>query len=165
MWIAGAVVAVAALLIGGFVVLRGEADQILNNVNNDLASSGATLASARPAIVPLNCPSTVTDLVDALRDLDSRLGVGLNFQSYSQKVGDVKVAYDRIEVDKISAGCLQRVAVPAENALNAYLDAYNTWNDCVADVNCTNESITSELQSKWAAATADVDQAVKALEE
>jgi hypothetical protein len=105
----------------------------------------------------------VVKFVDVLADLNSRLGVGLNFQSYSDRVGDARVAYDRIEADELDYDCINRVGVPAEKALQLYLDAYNIWNDCVSGYNCSNDSITPKLQRKWAAATAKLDKAKRAL--
>ena len=167
--IVAAVAVAAVLVLVGFLYIRGAADRIVNNVNDALASGAAhesgSQLSLRPAIVPLNCPETVTSFVDSLRDLDSRLGVGLNFAAYSEKVGDAKVVYDRINVSAISAGCLQQVAVPAESALNEYIDAYNTWNDCITNIDCANDSITPGLQSHWADAADLIAKAVGALDE
>lgn len=110
-------------------------------------------ADDQPAVVPVNCPDEMVEFVEALQDLDSRLNVGLNFQAYSERVGDARVAYDRIDIDELGSGCVEHVGAPAEDAMNAYIDAYNTWNDCIGDIDCDNDSITPDLQAEWADAT------------
>jgi hypothetical protein len=48
--------------------------------------------------------------------------------------------------------------------MNAYTRAYNTWNDCIGDINCSNDSIDSKLQADWAKATPKVNAAAASLE-
>ena len=120
--------------------------------------------TARPTSLPSlsaepTCPRPMIRFIDALRELDSRLGVGLNFSAYSDKVGNAKVAYDRIPFKKLDLDCITKVGVSAEKALNLYVDAYNIWNDCIGDIYCSNDSITPKLQRKWAQATAKIQQA------
>ncbi len=47
--------------------------------------------------------------------------------------------------------------------MNAYIDASNTWYNCITDFNCNVDSITPELQSKWAKATVLINQAKQSL--
>jgi hypothetical protein len=101
--------------------------------------------------------------VDELQELDSRLDVGLTFAAYGEKVGDASVAYDRIPFKKLDFDCTLEVGVPAEKALNLYIEANNIWNDCVSDIYCSNDSITPKLQRKWAQATRKIRQARSAL--
>ena len=118
-------------------------------------SSAPASTTARPTPIPeaVSCPDPVVTFVEALEELDSRLTIGLNFTDYSERVGDARVAYDRIDVADLDEACLDQVAVPAEDALNAYVNAYTIWNDCISDADCDNDSITPELQAKWAEAT------------
>ena len=106
-----------------------------------------------------SCETELRPLVDALGDLNSRLSVGLSFQDYSKNVGDVRVAYDQVTFDALSSDCTSKVGIPAENALNDYVRAYNTWNDCIGNVDCSTDSIDSQLQPEWAKATTRVDKA------
>lgn len=55
------------------------------------------------------------------------------------------------------------MGIPLEEALNAYIEAYNVWNDCIGDVDCDNDSIDPELQEQWAEATERIDDARDAL--
>lgn len=116
----------------------------------------------RPAVLSEDCIDEVGAFFDALFDLNSRLDVGLNFSAYSERVGDAKVAYDRIDIDALDAACIT-VAAKAEDAYNAYADAYNTWNACIGDTNCDNDSITPDLQDDWAKASTLLDEVEDAL--
>ena len=129
-------------------------------VGNDKGTSGPTPSPTAKAVA---CPQPVQDFMAALEDLDSRLSVGLNFADYGTKVGDVKVVYDKVDASKLSVDCVTDVGTPAEAALNDYIDAYNTWNDCIGTSGCTNDSIKSKLQAKWADATDKIGEAKKAL--
>lgn len=107
----------------------------------------------------------MVEFVETLQDLDSRLDVGLTFAAYSERVGDTRVAYDRVDIEDLDGGCLEHVGVPAEDAMNAYIRANNTWNDCISDIDCDNDSITPDLQSEWADASQLVGEALDALDQ
>ena len=126
-----------------------------------LPAPTATL-EAEPDVVV--CTDELTDFVEVLQDLDSRLGVGLTFQEYSEKVADAQVAYDRIDARDEEAACIQEVGIPAEDALNAYRDAYNIWNRCTQNLGCSQDSITPELQRKWRTAMHRITRAERALD-
>jgi hypothetical protein len=110
------------------------------------------------------CDTQLRDLVDSLGDLNSRLAVGLSFQDYSEHLGDVRVAYDKVDFSSLPATCLRRVGVPAENALNNYITAYNTWNNCIDDEYCDVDTIDFDLQTEWTPATTRVERASSRLD-
>jgi hypothetical protein len=112
-----------------------------------------------------NCQALVGPLLDKLGELDSRLDVGLNYGEYGDAVAAANVEYDRIDFDALAAEyeCLSGPGVPLEDALNAYFDAYQTWDECFDKPECTNESITPELQEAWATAEGFVRDAREAL--
>lgn len=109
------------------------------------------------------CSGTFSALRDKLGALDSRLAVGLNFESYGTAVADARVVYDRTnfrgidlpEIDRLT--CLSGVGVPLEKALNQFTAAYTRWNDCIGDIYCDTDSIDSELQAHWAKASRAVE--------
>jgi hypothetical protein len=153
---AGIAVVVAAC--GGGIVPGGG--------STDAAPTSSPLPTVDvPDVVPINCPDEVIELVETLEDLDSRLSVGLNFSAYSERVGDARVAYDRIDVGDLDSGCIEHVGAPAEDAMNAYINAYNVWNDCIGDIDCDNDSITPELQAEWADATELIQEARDGLDQ
>jgi hypothetical protein len=116
-----------------------------------------------PAIVSAECVEELQGLLDELTDLNSRLGVGLNFSAYSERVGDVRVEYDRVDFEDLDPLCITEIGVPLEDAMNAYVEAYTAWNDCIGDTDCENDSVTPTLQKHWAEATEFLDAAERGL--
>lgn len=156
----------ATLLVA--VVLAACGGEVVPVASDRERTASASVAASRtepPDVVPIDCPAEMETLVDALQELDSRLTVGLSFQDYSDRVGDVQVAYDQLDVDDLGLDCLEDVGVQAEKALIAYVDAYNIWNDCISDVDCINDSITPDLQAKWAEATEFIEEARDGLDQ
>jgi hypothetical protein len=109
------------------------------------------------------CENQVGPLINSLEELDSRLGVGLNFSDYSERVGDARVAYDDIDVDELTSACIEPGRA-GEAALNAYIKAYNLWNNCFADLDCGVNSIEPRLQQHWVTASIKTEAAAEALE-
>jgi len=116
------------------------------------------VAAAEAAVEYASCNGQVGRLISRLEDLSSRLDVGLNFSDYSSKVGDVSVAYHRIDFKGMDFQCLA-AGVPAEAALNAYDAAYNKWNACISNFSCSTHSIKPFLQEKWAVAAVKTESA------
>ncbi len=110
------------------------------------------------------CEAQLGDLLTALQEIDSRLDIGLNIQEYGDRVGDAKVAYDRLQPGQLERGCLERVGVPLEEALQAYIDAYRSWDRCIDRFECELDEIEPELQQRWARASAKIEEATSALE-
>lgn len=139
-----AVGVIALFAVGAFVVLgSGGQSGSVSPVSTPPPAAGVSVA----------CKTTLQPFTDALTELDSRLAVGLNFNDYSDKVGGAKVAYDRLPISSLDATCVTQVGSLEEDAFNDYVHAYNTWNDCIGKVGCTNDSIKSSLQADWAKAT------------
>ena len=116
-------------------------------------ASGAPGATAAPQAVSQDCADALEPFLDALKSLDSRLGIGLTYGDYGDKLGDVKTAYDDIDFRELDAGCIAAVGVDAEKALNHYITAYTTWHGCIARTGCDTDSIRSDLRSEWALAS------------
>jgi hypothetical protein len=118
------------------------------------AGSVSPVSTPPPANgVSTACKTTLQPFTDALTELDSRLSVGLSFSEYSDKVGAAKVAYDRLPIGSLDATCINQVGSLEEDAYNDYVHAYNTWNDCISKIGCSNDSIKSSLQDDWSKAT------------
>lgn len=109
------------------------------------------------------CRDQLGDFADSLQELDSRLSVGLVFTAYTERVGDVRVEYDRLPIGEFQPVCLRNAGIPLENALQSYVKAYTRWNRCIGNYGCSTESIESTLQGYWADATRDVTKAVRYL--
>jgi hypothetical protein len=109
------------------------------------------------------CEEQLGPLLEALEDLDARLDVGLVFQDYTNRVGDVSVEYNRIRFGALSTNCTIEVGVPLEHALNDYIRANNQWNNCIGDFGCSLDSIEPELQRQWRKATREIRKARQSL--
>jgi hypothetical protein len=119
---------------------------------------------AREAAKARTCLSTFRQLTRELGDLNSRLDVGLNYDEYTTKVGDVKVAYDQTPFKQLDdIACLQQVGLPAESALNQYAKAAGIWDRCFDDPNCSNDQIKGQLQSHWSTASRQVRRASRGM--
>lgn len=118
------------------------------------SSSGSTKTTARPprtAAGRNSCPR-LHPFLGSMAKLRDDLARGLSYDDYLREVQRVRSVYARIDAEKLSAGCLLAAGGPAERALNLYIDATNTWGDCLATVSCTTHSIEPKLQRKWALA-------------
>lgn len=111
------------------------------------------------------CTATLTDLQDALTELDSRLSVGLNYENYGTKVADASVAYDRTDMSALTENpdCLTGVGIYLERALNQYIKADATWDGCFDDIYCDMEDVQPDMQVRWGKATRALERADVAL--
>lgn len=90
--------------------------------------------------------------VGSMAKLRDDLARGLSYDEYLREVQDVRSVYARIDAERLSAACLFAAGGVAERALNLYIDATNTWGDCLATVSCDTHSIEPRLQRGWALA-------------
>ena len=118
------------------------------------------------------CDDQMGQLVDELGELNSRLGIGLSYDEYTDTVGGLRVTYDRIdwdandEVDPADAlKCIQDVGLPAEKALNLHAKATRTWGDCLDDFDCVMDDVDPTLQKRWASATTNIEKAKSGLDD
>lgn len=121
-------------------------------------------AEARAERLASECDRQLGEFLELIGDLDSRLSVGLAYQDYSTRVGDVLSEYDRIEFKALGLECGTTVGIPAENAMRHYVNAHDTWGDCVADFDCDTDSIDPELQRHWATAANLLERADSSLD-
>jgi hypothetical protein len=130
------------------------------NTASPSSPSPVDTSAEEAAALQAQCEAALGEFVDALSELDSRLAVGMQFSEYIQAVGDVRVVYDRVVFSELDIECVTDVGVPAERALNLYVQASNLWNNCIGNFTCDfNQDLEPRLQDKWAAASAKVDEA------
>jgi hypothetical protein len=127
-------------------------------------------STSRTAPAPPSRPPTGRDscrrlrpLVGLMARLRDDLARGLSYDDYLREVQSVRSVYARINADKLTAGCLLASGGPAERALNLYIDATNTWGDCLAAVSCNTRTVEPKLQRKWALAAHQVTTAQQGL--
>lgn len=116
-------------------------------VSASKASASASEASASSAAYEEQlkerryqaCSEMNSDLIKALRQIDSRLAVGLNYSEYGDRLGDARVEYDNavsIAEDGIAQPCLQKVGSLLEEAFGDYADVLTLWGECIDDYTC-----------------------------
>jgi hypothetical protein len=126
-------------------------------------------STVKTALAPPPRPSTrdschrLAPFVGSMASLRDDLARGLSYDDYLHEVQRVRTVYARIDAGKLSASCLLASGGPAERALNLYIDATNTWGDCLATVSCNTRSIEPKLQRKWALAAHQVTIAQRGL--
>jgi len=125
----------------------------------DKAAKQADVAAALAA----DCRRQLGGFLNALRNTNSRLGVGMSFDDYGDQVGQISIAYDRIPFGQLDLECTMGVGVKAEAAFNSYTKAYNAWNECIGDLYCEMDTVDPELQEHWSKAGRQVRKARSAL--
>ena len=111
------------------------------------------------------CVSTFEDLQTAVDELDSRLGVGLNYENYTTEVADVRVAYDQIDFEGLDDPvCTATVGLPLERALNQYVKAAGLWDDCFDDLDCDMDAVQPQMERHWEKASSNALVAATAME-
>ncbi|HWA54882.1 MAG TPA: hypothetical protein VG816_11975 [Solirubrobacterales bacterium] len=122
------------------------------------AKSGKTVAESRHA-----CKRALGPFVSSLAALRDDLARGLSYDDYLGRVRGTRAVYAKVQPRRVPAGCLVVSGGPAERAFNLYIDAANTWGDCLATVTCNTRSIEPRLQRKWALAESRLALAQKGL--
>jgi hypothetical protein len=118
-----------------------------------------------PKAAPANdaCSVQLHGFLASLNALRDKLARGLNYDDYLHEVRGARLEYDRIQAAKLPLGCLLASGGRAERAFNLYIDAANTWGDCLATVSCSTASIEPKLQRKWKLAAAELSAAQRGL--
>jgi hypothetical protein len=153
-----------AVLAAGLVTLALAAggSQVIANTGPSAEEKADQEAAAKAG----ECQAQLGGLIAAEADLDGRLGgVGVNYEEYGRRVGDISAAYNLVPFKQLEVECLTQVGIPAETAMNNYVNAGNTWNECFGDIYCDIDSIEPELQSAWAKASTNVDAATRGMAE
>jgi hypothetical protein len=122
-------------------------------------------SGAHPPREAAQCHHRLAGLLDSAESLNNVLAVGLGYEDYLSAVNHVRSTYAPLEAGRLPLVCLTRVASPAEQALNTYIDAANTWGNCLASTSCDPESIEPKLQHGWARASALLTRAQRSLRE
>jgi hypothetical protein len=127
-------------------------------------AEAARKQQALNAAARAQCQTQTEGLISAEEDLEGRLsGAGLTEADYLSRVGDVSAAYQQTPTKQMQLDCLTDVGVPAESAMNAYVSAANTWNNCISDFSCSQDSIDPELQAQWSKASSELSDAKSGL--
>ena len=128
-------------------------------VASESASSGSTAgpspaakSTSGPAESRHGCRRVLGSFVASLVALRDDLARGLSYDDYLARVRGTRAAYAEVRPRQVPAACLVVSGGPAERAFNLYIEAANTWGDCLATVTCNTRSIEPRLQRQWALA-------------
>jgi hypothetical protein len=133
----------------GTAAAGGQSPTIASKAAGSGAKKGGREARAGTRPVAKRCGHLLGEFLDSMESLGNTLAVGLDYESYLGAVDDVRATYASVEADRLPIACLARVAGPAESALNVYIDAANTWGDCLSTASCDAEAIEPKLQREW----------------
>jgi hypothetical protein len=136
----------------------------------DRTTGGATTAAhTKPppkqgtAAAPRDsCRGQLGSFVGSMAALRRNLARGLNYEEYLHEVQAVRRTYHGVQVDKLTAACLLYTGDPAEQALNLYIDAANSWGNCLATAGCSTTSVEPKLQRSWTQASEQLSNAQRA---
>lgn len=144
--------ATVGILLGLALILSACGEGGTTAADKPAVSTGTVSATPPHAATARNSCHRLRPFVGSMAKLRDELARGLSYDEYLHEVQSVRAVYARIDADKLTAGCLLASGGPAERALNLYIDATNSWGDCLATVSCNTRSIEPKLQRKWALA-------------
>lgn len=138
------------------------------------SSSAGTITSATPPPAKVvekkpvkegptagECEAQLGEFLGRMTDLRQSLLAGLSYSEYVVRVRAIRDAYESVPVKKLDAGCLDGTASDAEDALNQYLRAANTWGECAGTAGCAASEIEGKLQRRWRIASKNLEAAQK----
>jgi hypothetical protein len=109
-----------------------------------------------------HCEAEIGPFIDALRDIDASLDVGLNQGELSDMTAKASRAHARINDAGLSSRCDQALAA-GESALDDYSSTASEWNDCIWGDSYYDEcdpEYDLDLQGPWQDAAVSIDEAL-----
>jgi hypothetical protein len=143
--------ATVGILLGLALMLSACGEDGTTAADKPASTAKTTVVPPHPATNRSSC-RRLRPFLSSMARLRDDLARGLSYNDYLREVQGVRAVYAHIDADKLTAGCLLASGGPAERALNFYIDATNTWGDCLATVSCNTHSIEPKLQRRWALA-------------
>lgn len=147
----------------GLALILGACGEDGTTAADKPASTAKTASAPPPHASTRDSCHRLGPFVGSMVSLRDDLARGLSYDGYLHEVQQVRTVYAHIDASKLSAACLLVSGGPAERALNLYIDATNTWGDCLATLSCNTRSVEPKLQRKWALAARQVTTAQQGL--
>lgn len=144
--------ATVGILLGLALMLSACGEDGTTAADKPVGTTNTTSARPPHAATARRSCAQLRPFLGSMVKLRDDLARGLSYDEYLREVQSVRTVYARIDAGRLTAGCLFAGGGPAERALNLYIDATNTWGDCLATVSCNTRSIEPKLQRKWALA-------------
>ena len=93
-------------------------------------------AASRGDAGGVRCPVQYRPWVTSLTVLDGSLDIGsldigISYGKYMTYLMKTLIAYHQLPTNRASSACVLNVGVPAENAMNNYVLASNSWGACI----------------------------------
>jgi hypothetical protein len=151
------------ILLGLALILSACGEDGTKAAERTASTTDANSAPSPHPTTPRGSCHHLRPFLGSMVKLRDDLARGLSYDEYLREVQSVRSVYARIDADKLTAGCLLTVGGPAERALNVYVDATNTWGDCLATVSCNTRTVEPRLQRKWALAAHQLTSAQRGL--
>ena len=137
-----------AVLIAGVLLLGACSAEPGSKTRAEPAPTPTEIPSPTPTEIPCT-DEGVSDTLALAQDLDSRLGIGIVFDAYSERVGDVRSSWDAMGDLSSLEECLP-VLKPLAKALDYYAEAHDIWNRCTGDLYCDlEEDALPKIRDKW----------------
>lgn len=124
----------------------------------------ASQAAADRADAVAKCHRQIGDFVEALRDIDSRLDVGMTQRDLMDAAADAAAERNDVDESALSDAC-DSTYDRAESALQIYAATAMEWNDCIfSDDWCDPDDPDDlDLQTPWSHASDALDEAYDAM--
>lgn len=151
-WWAGAGVAVLLLALAGC----GGGSGAPARAGQATAGTVAKRADAATTAA-VSCPATLHEFAAGLEKLRHRLVAGLTYAEYAGAVKRLRGSYAAIAVDRLSPACLIAAGAPAERAFDVYIEAANSWGECLSEPGCDAGDVEAPLQAEWKRASRQLD--------
>jgi hypothetical protein len=124
-------------------------------------------AKTQPAPAPSTgaspCKKQVGGFLAAMDGLRERLVSGLSYEQYVEEIDLVRASYDEVPVDELALACVLAAGRPGERAFGRYIDAANTWGECIGESGCDAPTVEPVLQKQWRVASHLLDEARQGL--
>lgn len=129
--------------------------------NQTISTPAVAKAPAKAADSPTNmrCQQQVGGFLEALDELRERLVNGLSYEEYVAEIDAIRARYDKVPVNDLTVDCLIGSGTPGEKAFTKYIDAANSWGECIGEEGCDAPTVEPVLQEQWKVAAHFLDEA------
>lgn len=118
-----------------------------------------TKAEDEQPAVDKRCRNQVGAFLETMDALRERLVSGLSYEEYVGEIGVVRAAYDEVPVGALTLPCLSAAGTPGERAFSSYIEAANSWGECIEEEGCDAPTIEPVLQKRWRVASHFLEEA------
>lgn len=157
-----AVAGVAVVLFAFAVIgLRGGSPASTAASPEPSARSSGAVALPSGSVGP-GCVDALRPYVATLTELRSKVSTGMELAEYATLIDAATKAREELKPKGLSPACVA-VLGRAQVVLTDQTLAYNSWRDCTKTTGCSLASIQAQLEQRWSAAAADLDEVTRAI--